>query len=91
MTRRREVIPLEAFMDAETSKNRTLCPRCGAHYVLDGYVGDSLGFCPTCYMRIKAQAIREDECFIAAKREYDRLRQERRRIRQKIKEEHVCL
>lgn len=67
---------------AELDPDRLLCPMCASSWVLDNWAGRTYGVCQACYLKGLAEAAREEERQLEAKREYDAARQELCRARE---------
>lgn len=80
MSEKRIEYNLDAFIEAELSPDRVLCPRCGARFRVPGsYADKRFGVCPTCYLQGVAEAKREQARAIEAQREFNAARRQLQR------------
>ncbi|MGI6216883.1 MAG: hypothetical protein ACOYIK_04650 [Coriobacteriales bacterium] len=75
---------IEAYIKAELSENREVCPMCGRNLVIQGTTAATrYGVCERCYYRALADANRAKIEADSARRDYDVARQQLSRSRRK--------
>lgn len=80
---------LDKLIFAAIDPERTLCPCCSMAYVVPGTEAyRRYGVCPACNEAAKVEAQREQVRIIKLSREYDAIRQEKKRLKDRICKEN---